>query len=148
MKKIFTAAILFINCVAFSQIKVIPTTPLEDIGKIGLKDIYIQKEGDEFTVFYKNIEIKDSDALRKFSFKNVDNDFDNLYAIIMDGFKQSPLYDIKLELPNDYVWLHYTRKADKLAVQLMSSNKATATTGISDFLSRDQIGKLFGKGEM
>lgn len=146
MKKIITVAVLLINFLAFSQIKVVQTTPLEDIGKIGPKDVYIQKEGDEFTVFYKNIEIKEVDAMRKFSFKNVDNDFENLYTIIMDGFKASPLYDIKLELPNDFVWLHYTRKADKLTVQLMSSNKISSSTGISDYLTKDQIGKLFGKG--
>jgi hypothetical protein len=145
MRRVILISILFISYCASSQIKVLETKPLEKVGKIGSNDIYLQKEGNEYTVFYKNVEIKEVTAFRNFSFKDLDGDFEGLYKIIMDGFNASPLFDIKLELPNDYVWLHYTRSADKISMQFMSTNKVTSSTGISDFLNKAQVNKLFGK---
>ena len=83
--------------------------------------------------------------MRTFSFKNVDNDYENLYKIIMDGFNASPMYDIKLELPNDYVWLHYSKTTAKTTVQFMTTNKVSGLTGISEGMTPDDIKKLFEK---
>ncbi|GAA4776064.1 hypothetical protein GCM10023230_28870 [Flavobacterium hankyongi] len=130
---------------AFSQIKVLPTTPLEKLGRVGTNDVYIQKEGSQYTFFYKNIENKEDESIRNFSFKNVENDFENFYKIIIDGFNANPIYDIKLELPNDYVWLHYTKTTSKLGVQFMTTNKVTQSTGISQIMSVEDVKKLFEK---
>lgn len=146
MRKLFTVA--FLLCAmftGFSQIKVLETTPLERLGRVGTNDVYVQKEGSQYTFFYKNIENKEDETMRNFTFKNVDNDFDNLYKIIMNGFNANPMYDIKLELPNDYVWLHYTKTTAKLTVQFMTTNKVTATTGISEMMTIEDVKKLFEK---
>lgn len=145
MKKIITALTLLLSCMTFSQIKVLPTTPLEKLGRVGTNDVYIQKEGSQYTFFYKNIENKEDESIRNFSFKNVENDFENFYKIIIDGFNANPIYDIKLELPNDYVWLHYTKTASKLGVQFMTTNKVTQSTGISQIMSVEDVKKLFEK---
>ncbi|WP_264543159.1 MULTISPECIES: hypothetical protein [Flavobacterium] len=145
MKKIITALALLLSCMAFSQIKVLPTTPLEKLGRVGTNDVYIQKEGSQYTFFYKNIENKEDESIRNFSFKNVENDFENFYKIIIDGFNANPIYDIKLELPNDYVWLHYTKTTSKLGVQFMTTNKVTQSTGISQIMSVEDVKKLFEK---
>lgn len=145
MKKIITALTLLLSCMAFSQIKVLPTTPLEKLGRVGTNDVYVQKEGSQYTFFYKNIENKEDESIRNFTFKNVENDFENFYKIIVDGFNANPIYDIKLELPNDYVWLHYTKTTSKLGVQFMTTNKVTQSTGVSEVMSVEDVKKLFEK---
>jgi hypothetical protein len=148
MRKIVLMSVFFVNLCAFSQIKVLDTKPFEKLGKLGtngVDDIYVQKEGDEYTFFYKNIETKESTAYRNFSFKDVNKDYDGLYTIIANGFTANPLRDIKLELPNDYVWLHYTRNTQKVMVQFMTSNITTDVSGISNLMTIDQINKLFSK---
>ena len=148
MKKIITLATLFFSVVSFAQIKVLETVPVEKLGKVN--NNYIQKIGDEYTVYYTSIQNEDeSSSLRKFAFKNINNDYANLYNIIMNGFTASPLYDIKLELPNNYIWLHYTGSVspDKATVQFMVSSKdaSSATSNVSEPLLKDQINKLFQK---
>ncbi len=134
--------------VSFAQIKVIETVPVERLGKVN--NNYIQKIGDEYTVYYTSIQNDDdSSSLRKFTFKNVNNDYNSLYNIIVNGFTANPLYDIKLELPNNYIWLHYTGSVlpEKATVQFMVSNKdaSSAASNVSEPLLKDQINKLFQK---
>ncbi|MHC0440537.1 hypothetical protein [Flavobacterium sp. 3-210] len=148
MKNIITIATLFLSFVSFAQIKVLETVPVEKLGKVN--NNYIQKIGDEYTVYYTSIQNDDdSSTLRKFSFKNVNNDYASLYSIIMNGFSASPLYDIKLELPNNYIWLHYTGSVipEKATVQFMVSSKeaTSATSSVSEPFVKDQINKLFQK---
>ena len=148
MKRIITIAILFLSFTSFAQIKVLETVPVERLGKVN--NNYIQKIGDEYTVYYTSIQNEDeSSSLRKFAFRNLNNDYNNLYNIIVNGFTASPLYDIKLELPNNYIWLHYTGSVspDKATVQFMVSSKdpSSVTSSISEPLIKDQINKLFQK---
>ncbi|WP_394772712.1 hypothetical protein [Flavobacterium sp.] len=148
MKRIITIAILMFSFVSFAQIKVIETVPVERLGKVN--NNYIQKIGDEYTVYYTSIQNDDdSSSLRKFTFKNVNNDYNSLYNIIVNGFTANPLYDIKLELPNNYIWLHYTGSVlpEKATVQFMVSNKdaSSAASNVSEPLLKDQINKLFQK---
>jgi hypothetical protein len=148
MKRIITTAILLFSVVSFAQIKVLETVPVEKLGKVN--NNYIQKIGDEYTVYYTSIQNDDdSSSLRKFAFKNVNNDYNSLYNIIMGGFTANPLYDIKLELPNNYIWLHYTGSVipEKSTVQFMVSSKeaSAATSSVSEPFVKDQINKLFQK---
>ncbi|MNE46204.1 hypothetical protein D3C80_1405290 [compost metagenome] len=147
MKKIITLAALFFTFISFAQVKVLETVPVEKLGKVN--NNYIQKIGDEYTVYYTIVQSDDDSTLRKFSFKNIDNAYNALYNIIMGGFTASPLYDIKLELPNNYIWLHYTGNVvpDKATVQFMVSGKErdAATNNVSEPLVKDQISKLFQK---
>ncbi|WP_310557158.1 hypothetical protein [Flavobacterium sp.] len=149
MKKIIAVAILFVNFYAFSQIKVMEVKRLEKLGKVGSNgenDLYVQKSGDEYTFFYKNIENKELTSFRSFSFRDIDKDYENLYTVITNGFFATPLQDIKLELPYDYVWLHFTKNIQqKVSVQFMTSNKVSFSTGVSDLLSMEQIDKLFNR---
>ncbi|SFC77344.1 hypothetical protein [Flavobacterium phragmitis] len=148
MKNIITLAAMFFSFVSFAQVKVLETVPVEKLGKVN--NNYIQKVGDEYTVYYTIIQTdEDSSNLRKFSFKNIDNAYNNLYNIIVGGFNATPLYDIKLELPNNYIWLHYTGNVvpDKATVQFMVSSKErdADTNNVSEPFVKDQISKLFQK---
>ncbi|MES2543543.1 MAG: hypothetical protein V4548_01565 [Bacteroidota bacterium] len=145
MKKIITVALLLLSTFAFCQIKVVETIPIEKLGRLSNK-IFIQKEGAEYTIFYLNTEEgRTSDNYKSIKFKDIDGDYNNLYKIIADGFAASPLYDIKLDLPNDYVWLHFIAGSDKVSVQFMTTNKTTASNGISSSFTIEDINKLFQK---
>ena len=145
MKNIITIAVLFMSAIGFSQIKVVETVPVEKLGRIN-NNFYVQKIGDEYTVFYTTIQNDEEAAsLKAFTFKNIDNAYQSLYGIISNGFVASPLYDIKLELPNNYVWLHYIVSSDKITVQFMVSNREASSTNVSEPLSKEQIEKLFQK---
>ena len=150
MRKIITVAILFFSIsLTYGQIKVIETVPIEKIGRVGTNgtsDIYIQKEGNEYKLVYKNTEPEDAGEFSSFSFKDLDGDFENFYNLINKGFNATPVADIKLELPNDFVYLHYIRNLQKVVtMQFMSSNKVSSATGISEVLSKADVAKLFGK---
>ena len=148
MKLVFSVIFLCVSSVSLAQIKIVETTPVEKLGKIN--NNYIQKMGDEYTVYYTTVSTDDEkSSVRKFTFKNVDNDYANLYTIIVNGFAANPLYDIKLELPNNYVWLHYTGSVipEKATVQFMVSgkDKDLDKSSVSEPFFKDQINKLFQK---
>jgi len=145
MKKVIAFAILLISSAGFSQIKVLETVPVERLGRVN-NNFYVQKIGDEFTFFYTTQPSDDEEAaLKNFTFKNVDNAYQSFYGIISKGFSASPLNDVKLELPNNYLWLHYIVSSDKTTVQFMVTNKAASSTNVSEPLSKEQIDKLFQK---
>ncbi|WP_348797010.1 hypothetical protein [Flavobacterium adhaerens] len=146
MKKVIAIAILLVSSVGFSQIKVVETVPVERLGRVN-NSFYVQKIGDEYTFFYTTqpSDTEEEALLKNFTFKNVDNAYQSFYSIISKGFSANPLNDIKLELPNNFLWLHYIVSSDKTTVQFMVTNKLSSTTNVSEPLSREQIEKLFQK---
>lgn len=144
-KTILALALLVTGLSSVAQIKVIETTPIIRLGSIGQNDVYIQTEGDKYTFYYKNIENEDVITTKSFTFRDLDNDYENLHKIILSGFESNPLLDIKLELPDEYVWLHYSKSLDRTFVQFMTRNKNNEATGFSKVFTVDQINKLFEK---
>lgn len=146
MKKIITIAVLLFSVVTFGQIKVLQTVPIEKLGRVN-SNFYIQKMGDEYTVYYASMQNEEEAAsVKKFTFKDVDNAYYSLHTIITNGFSASPLSDIKLELPNNYVWLHYNVGGPgKVTVQFMVSSKEGVSNNISEPLTPEQVDKLFQK---
>ena len=146
MKKIITIAVLLFSVVTFGQIKVLQTVPIEKLGRVN-SNFYIQKMGDEYTVYYASMQNEEEAAsVKKFTLKDVDNAYNSLHTIITNGFSASPLSDIKLELPNNYVWLHYNVGGPgKVTVQFMVSSKEGVSNNISEPLTPEQVDKLFQK---
>ncbi|RBA28667.1 hypothetical protein [Flavobacterium tibetense] len=148
MKNFILFAAFFISYVSFGQIKVIETIPTIRIGVIGQNDIYIQKKADEYTFFYKNVKQEEAPTLKSFTFKEIDNAFENLHKIIESGFTAEPLLDIKLELPNDFVWIHYSKNFGEVYMQFVTTKKDVFDNGFSKSLNLDQVNKLFGKSSV
>ena len=146
MKKIITIAVLLFSVVTFGQIKVLQTVPIEKLGRVN-SNFYIQKMGDEYTVYYASMQNEEEAAsVKKFTFKDVDNAYNSLHTIITNGFSASPLSDIKLELPNNYVWLHYNVGGPgKVTVQFMVSSKEGVSNNISEPLTPEQVVTRFQK---
>jgi hypothetical protein len=91
--------------------------------------------------------MKKKQLVKKFTFKDVDNAYNSLYTIITNGFSASPLSDIKLELPNNYVFgcIIMLVVSGKVTVQFMVLSKEGVSNNISEPLTPEQVDKLFQK---
>jgi hypothetical protein len=145
MKKIILACALSISCISIAQIKIIETTPVIKLGVIGQNDAYIKSEANEVTVVYKNAEDEQGAKYVSFSFKDLDDDYKNLHKIILKGFESDPLLDVKLELPNNFVWLHYSKELGDVYVQFVTTKKDVFNNTFSRKFSVVEINKLFNK---
>lgn len=140
--------ILLITCMfgvsVFSQIKVLKNESLVEIGKDNSVGLY--KKEDKFTINYQDLNTSNLNTIRSFSFQNLDGDVSGLYSMIIDGFVKTPEENIILELPNDIIELHYEKNYGQPTVQFIQYiNKNKKYVGKSQFLSRKQVDKVFGK---
>jgi hypothetical protein len=148
-KHIIFVALLFATALSHGQIKVVENTPSVRIGRIGsivTTFFYLDKTGDVYTVQYQDSSIPKEEVFRSFSFRDQDNAFENLYRMIMHGFDNPPQEDVKLELPDDFVLLHFSKVFGKIQMQFISTPKSVASlSGSSVYLNKRQAAKLFGK---
>ncbi|REC79321.1 hypothetical protein DRF60_05685 [Chryseobacterium elymi] len=140
--------ILLITCMfgisVFSQIKVLKNESLVEIGKDNSVGLY--KKEDKFTINYQDLNTSNLNTIRSFSFQNLNSDVSGLYKLLMDGFISSPDENIILELPNDIVELHYEKNYGQPTVQFIQYiNKNRKYVGKSQFLTRKQVDKIFGR---
>ncbi len=149
MKRILTIlVVVFITTSAFSQIKQVKDVKSATIGKIGSFgkiSIDCTKLGDEYTFTYNDIKFQHIDDYKSFSFRDKDDAFNSLYEIIMKGLKNPPKEDIKLELPNDVVYLHFTKALGVANFQFIHHVNKGSVIGTSCWLTKKKVMKLFGK---
>ena len=108
MKKLTLLFLILVATVANAQIKRVETAKREEIGKIapmGSMSMILEQQGNTYIITYRDVKYTSIDALKSFTFEETGTDLDNLYNMIMDGFENTPESDIKIELPNDTIWL-------------------------------------------
>lgn len=128
----------------FSQIKVLKNESLVEIGKDNSVGLY--KKEDKYTINYQDRNTANLNTFRSFSFQNLNGDVSGLYKLITDGFINLSDQNIVLELPNDIIELHYEKNYGQPTVQFIQYiNKNKKYVGKSQFLTRKQIDKIFGK---
>ncbi len=132
-------SVLFVN----GQITIIDTPEVIKIGEVS--GIKITKQNNTYTITYENIKYQQITDLKRFSFVDTDNAFDNLYQMIINGFNENPKSDIMLELPNDIVWLHFVKYLGVVSFQFSQSVNKTEVIAFSRYLTKKQVQKLFGK---
>jgi len=151
MKKITFLLMLLISSASFAQLKKVEPTKSEIIGKSqqfgGPLEAEITKSGNTYTLRFRDAKFKTIDEYRSFSFEDVDNTFNDLYATIEQGFKDMPKEDIMLELPNHYVWLTFSKFLGSPILTLSCSANKTNPDLIyfSNEMAKKQVEKLFGK---
>ncbi|MDI5899201.1 hypothetical protein [Flavobacterium yafengii] len=148
MKKIILLLVL-ISTSSYGQIKISESVKPITIGKVGnfaATFLYMEKTDNVYTVFYQDIKFKLVTDFKSFSFKDENNDFENLFKIIMENMENPPKDDIMLELPNDIVWLHFEKALGVSNFQFRSAvNQNANVIGISSYMTKKQVKKLFGK---
>ncbi|MDV4024910.1 hypothetical protein CMT52_11260 [Elizabethkingia anophelis] len=145
MKKTILFFALVVSTFLFSQIKVDNSPNPIQIGKITAGSITLDKTGDKYTFCYNDAKFTKIDSFKCFSFIETGSDLDNLYNIIMGGFETAPKENIKLDLPNDKVELHFEKMMGVVSMRFSQLNKETGVYGYSGYMSKKQVNKLFGK---
>lgn len=140
--------LLILGYNASAQIKQIKTEESVEIGKyapMGMKSIVCQKTGDTFTFLYKDLTYQHISEWKSFSFLDIDNAFENLYQIVMDGLENIPEEDVLIELPDDMVYFHFVKSMGIPSVQFRHAVGKSDVIGTSSYLTKKQVQKLFGK---
>ncbi|MBL3547139.1 hypothetical protein J2787_004313 [Chryseobacterium rhizosphaerae] len=145
MRKIILLITCMFSISVFSQIKVLKNESLVEIGKDNSVGLY--KKEDKFTINYQDLNTSNLNTIRSFSFQNLNGDVSGLYKLIMEGFITAvPDENIILELPNDIIELHYEKNYGQPTVQFIQIiNKNRKYVGKSQFLTKKQVEKIFGK---
>ncbi len=151
MKKL-TLLFLFLGIAANAQIKKIETTKAEEIGKItpgGVWAMSCEKRGNTYYFEYKDATYQHITEHKTFKIEDIDNAFESLYGIVMQGFEDMPEEAIMLEFPDGFLWLRYEKflGAPILRFGHATSKSEYATIGFSGQFTKKQIQKLFGKYE-
>ncbi|WP_284651491.1 hypothetical protein [Flavobacterium terrisoli] len=149
MKKLISLSFLFLVFAANAQIKVAKAEakPIV-IGKVGtptLSTVELTKTGDLVTFKYQNYNKPGFAEFKTFSFKDIDGALEGFYTVINDGFTSLPKEDIKIELPNETVSLQYKKEMNMATVKMKISYNNGEEGGITVWLSKKNIDKLFNK---
>jgi len=150
MKKVALFLMLLMTTASFAQLKKVHVTPAEQIGKAqqfgAPLEAEITKSGNTYTVRYRDSQFKTIDEYREFSFADVDNTFEDLYAAVEEGFNNMPKEPVMLELPNYYVWLNFSKFLGAPVLRLSSSTKEKGSSVfVSNEIAKKHVEKLFGK---
>jgi hypothetical protein len=150
MKKTLLLGMLLIATMSFAQLKKVQITPSESIGKAqqfgAPLEAECSKTGNVYTIKFRDAQFKTLDEYRNFSFEDVDNTFNDLYAAVEEGFTTMPKESVMLELPDYYVWLNFSKFLGSPVLRLSCSNKTKdAPVYVSNEMAKKQVEKLFGK---
>lgn len=146
MNKIITVAMLLIMSVAHSQIKVTQEfKPLEigKVGSFGAKQFLCTKLDDTYTITFRDINFSHLEEYKSFQFEDIDNAFENLYTIIMDGLENIPEDGIFMELPNGDLKLNFIKTMGVANANMTYTENGIS--GTSGWITKRQTIKLFGK---
>lgn len=146
----YTLLLSFLVCsfLSFSQITTIKKSGKVEIGRVGpmgKKNLWCERTGNTYTFYYKDMKSQGMSTVKSFSFKDIDHAFDNLYALIMDGFKEMPIENTMVKLPRDVIWLHFEKVVGATSFQFWHGDGKKMDAGVSQLLTKGQVQKLFGK---
>ena len=151
MKNLITLLLLVVSTTTFSQIKKIEAnTETIEIGKItpgGIKTIYSEKVNDEYyLIHYKDAKYTKIDEWKSFTINN-EQDFNDFFDLIIEGFNDIPNDAIMLDTPNGFIWLSYIKVFGKpyARIGFSTSNTQYANVGFSNQYNERQIRRLFAK---
>lgn len=153
MKIKITFLLLFVSAVSFAQIKVKEASEdkQEVIGELktfGEVQFFMTKSENMYIMSFKDINFTKLLQYETFTFNDVDNAFESLYKLIIDGFESKPDEPIVLELPEGDLEIHFPKLMGIVNVQFKFTKKSNPSyTAVSGGLTEKKVMKLFGKDE-
>lgn len=148
MKHFVLITFLLFSIIGFSQIQTVRKSGTVEIGRVGpmgKQNLWCERSGNTYTFYYKDMKSPRMATVKSFSFKNLNNDFDNLYDLIMEGFKEMPIENTMVKLPKDIIFLHYEKVVGATSFQFWHGDGKKMDGGVSQLLTKGQVQKLFGK---
>ncbi len=129
---------------AIGQIKVLKDDGIKTIGEANGVSLKVANDT-LYCIIYQDIKFRQLTEFKQFCFFDTDNALDNLYKIIMDGLGNPPKDDIIIELPEQNILkLKFVKSLGVSNVQFYHIDKA-GVVGVSPYLIKKHINKLFGK---
>lgn len=141
MNRLIIITFLLITSFSFSQIKKVDNTEAILIGKVNGINCY--KVDNLYTFKYNDANYIHIDAFKSFYFEDINNSFNKLYKIIMDGFNNAPQKDIKIEIPKGDLILQYKKVIGTVNLTIFINQNDVS--GKTIFLTKRRVNKLFGK---
>jgi len=140
-KTILILFTILISIPSFSQIKRIKDNSVI-IGKV--QHISCTKNENTYTITYNDHKFTQIDDFKSFSLS--EEDFNDIFDIIIQGFSDIPKEDIKLETPNDVLILKFSKSMGIVSLNIYHLvNKNAEIVGLTRYLTKKQVLKLFGK---
>ena len=124
-RNIFLAILLLFSTITFAQIKTLKKASTVEIGRVGplgKQNLWCERTADTYTFYYKDVKSPGMATVKSFSFKDIDNAFENLYSMIMDGFNEMPTDNTLVQLPKGMIWLHYEKVVGATSFQFLLSS--------------------------
>jgi len=149
MKKAILILMLMSFGICSAQMKVSTVEKPEEIGKVGAgMGIWfgrLEKYSDgNYILSYKDFKFQQIEEWKSFSL--IATDVEGLYKLIIENFEKMPSEDIKVELPNDILFINYKKSFGIPIVTIFHYvNKNPKIVGVSQSFTKKQINKLFGK---
>lgn len=155
MKKLSFIFLFFVSITVFSQIERVDQQKVEITSRIS--NVYMEKIDDkEYNFFYKNMNSVGHEYVN-FSFKTLNDSYNLLYEIFMEGFNEMPRDPVKFKANGEIVWLKYFKKDGVIFLQIEQSLDKIETEGVEEYeednsnktrsreLSQEDITNLFRK---
>ncbi|AOR28952.1 hypothetical protein FORMB_19220 [Formosa sp. Hel1_33_131] len=146
MRNTITAVLLLFMSFGYAQIKKIEVTKPTRIGKVGnfaVTEFFCEKANNTYRFTFRDINYTHLTEYKSFEFDDIDNAFENLYNLIIEGFNKPPKDDVFIELPEGVLKLHFIK-----AVGIVNMNmdfSKNGISGLSGWLTKRKVIKLFGK---
>lgn len=146
MKKLLTliSFAFFIN-LSNAQIQTIDESKEEIIGEIknlGSLSIRLTKKDNIIYFTYSDAKYKKITDFKTFSFEDMDNALEEFYKNIIKALETGE--KITMKIPDGTIVAFPQKSFGMKSVQIGHSNSA-GVTGLSQFLTKKQLDKLFGK---
>ncbi|MEJ5105501.1 hypothetical protein [Chryseobacterium sp. MYb328] len=152
MKYFLSIFTIFLSIFCFSQLKVVDDKgpKMIEVGKVGPMGTtnisMLKSEDDKIYCFeYQDMKFTQINTWKKFCFINENDDINNLYNLIIDGFEKNINNEVKLESQLHYITLRFEKQLGVMNFDFAAKDKSTGIVGYSRYLSKKQVNKLFGK---
>jgi hypothetical protein len=150
MKKILSILFLIYSITTlYSQITQIELRKCEKIGYItqGAYDILNEKCSDgNYRFSFRDFGYTRITVGRSFEFKDIDGSYDKLFEAIVKGF-DNVKQDLAFDLPKQFLVIRYMNSLGIKGVSFTIMDKPDGSVGKSNYFTKNQMYKLFGKSK-
>jgi hypothetical protein len=147
MKKITLLLMLLMVSVSFAQLK---TTKVEEgvtvgkIGPLGQNQVILEKYSNNYVLAYRDMTYPAITEVK--SFVLVDNEVEDLYNFIVKGFEEKSVGETIVELKQAKISVEFVKTLGIVNVKILHwVTKDGSVTGFTQYMTKKQVDKLFGK---
>ncbi|TXK78723.1 hypothetical protein [Mesonia sp. K4-1] len=141
MRKYTVVLLMLLSMPLFAQLEVIEDTKevIGEVAPMGSMMGELVKDGDIYTLMYKDASYTKIMEIKSFSFKSADD----FYNFMMDGMKEKRKDEQDITLDGINFKIDFTRMMGVGSVRFYHHDRGVV--GVSPYFTKKQLKKLFGK---